>query len=106
MTLTMVFLAAKVEDSPRKLRDVILKGLSIRFKGAEIFSEASPEYSALYDRILRLEKTALVTLCFDLTIDHPFRHVARIFNSYPESKIAFIIFIIDYSILFFCFVLI
>jgi hypothetical protein len=86
MTLTMVFLAGKVEESPRKLKDVLLKGLSIRFKGAEIFGEDSADYSALYDRILRLEKTALAVICFDLTVDHPFRHIARIFNTYPDSN--------------------
>lgn len=85
MALTMVFLASKVEESPRKLRDVILKGLSIRFKSSEVFSESSPEYLKLYDRVLQLEKMALAVLCFDLTIDHPFRHIARLFNSHPSS---------------------
>lgn len=84
----MVFLAAKVEESPRKLRDVLLKGLTIRFKSAEVFNENSPEYSRLYDRVLQLEKTALAVLCFDLTVDHPFRHLARLFNSHPTSKIS------------------
>lgn len=84
----MVFLASKVEESPRKLRDVLLKGLTIRFKSAEVFNENSPEYSRLYDRVLQLEKTTLAVLCFDLTVDHPFRHLARLFNSHPNSKIA------------------
>jgi protein BUR2 len=92
MTLTMVFLAAKVEESPRKLRDVLLKGFTIRFKSSEIFDENSPEYSRLYDRVLQLEKSALAVLCFDLTIDHPFRHLARLFNSYTNSKMIFIVF--------------
>ena len=86
MTLTMVFLAAKVEESPRKLRDVLLKGFAIRFKSADVFNESSPEYSRLYDRVLQLEKSALAVLCFDLTVDHPFRHLARLFNSYSDSK--------------------
>lgn len=98
MTLTMVFLAAKVEESPRKLRDTLLKGFAIRFKSAEIFDENSPEYSRLYDRILKLEKNALAVLCFDLTIDHPFRHLARLFNSYPNSKDFFFLYV-DYCIL-------
>lgn len=82
----MTFLASKVEESPRKLRDVILKGLSIRFKSEQVFTESSPEYQSLYDRILQLEKMALAVLCFDLTVDHPFRHLARLFNSHPNSK--------------------
>ena len=86
MNLTMTFLASKVEESPRKLRDVILKGLSIRFKSAQVFTESSPEYQVLYERILQLEKMALAVLCFDLTVDHPFRHLARLFNSHPTSK--------------------
>lgn len=81
----MTFLASKVEESPRKLRDVILKGLSIRFK-SDLFSESSPEYQNIYERILKLEKMALAVLCFDLTVDHPFRHLARLFNSHPNSK--------------------
>jgi protein BUR2 len=82
----MVFLAAKVEETPRKLKDVILKGLTIRFKSAEVVSETSPEYLKLYDRIIILEKTVLAGLCFDLTVDHPFRHLARLFNSHPDSN--------------------
>lgn len=85
MTLTMTFLASKVEESPRKLRDVILKGLAIRFKTSDAFTETSPEFLQLYERVLRLEKTALAVLCFDLTVDHPFRHLARLFNSYEAS---------------------
>lgn len=92
MTLTMTFLASKVEESPRKLRDVILKGLSIRFKSLDAFNENSPEYLNLYERVLLLEKTALAVLCFDLTVDHPFRHLARLFNSYPTSTLFFFIF--------------
>ena len=82
----MTFLASKVEESPRKLRDVILKGLAIRFKSADAFNENSLDYLRLYDRILQLEKTALAVLCFDFTVDLPFRHLARLFNSYPTSK--------------------
>lgn len=80
----MVFLAGKVEESARKLRDVIMKGIEIRFKSLENFTEESAEYKRLYERVIQLEKTALVLLCFDLTIDHPFRHVAKIFISYPQ----------------------
>lgn len=82
----MTFLASKVDESPRKLRDVIIKGFAIRFKGQDVITEESPEYSLNYGRVLQLEKTALAVLCFDLTIDHPFRHLARLFNSYPTSK--------------------
>lgn len=82
----MTFLASKVEESPRKLRDVILKGLSIRFKSDQAVTETSPEYQRIYERIIQLEKTVLAVLCFDLTVDHPFRHLARLFNSHPNSK--------------------
>ena len=82
----MIFLAVKVEESRRKLRDILLKGVALRFKTDDGFIEGSPSYNRLYERVLLLEKSALAVLCFDLTLDHPFRHLARIFNSYPDSK--------------------
>lgn len=82
----MIFLAAKVEESPRKLRDILIKGIAFRFKNDDGFIEGSSDYNRLYERVLQLEKSALAVLCFDLTLDHPFRHLARLFNSYPDSK--------------------
>ncbi|PJF19505.1 P-TEFB associated cyclin, partial [Paramicrosporidium saccamoebae] len=56
----VVFLASKVEEHPRKLKDVLHD------------SPLSPE------RVLQLEKIILQTVCFDLTVTHPYRFVFRI----------------------------
>lgn len=84
----MVFLGAKTEESPRKLRDILLQGIAVRFKttdGLSGFMEGSPDYCRVYDRVLTLEKLALAVLCFDLAVDHPYRHLARLFHSHPDS---------------------
>lgn len=82
--MTCAFLASKIEESPRKLRDCLHHALALRFKNnTEImdrFAEGTRDYRQLYERILGLEKVVLVASCFDLTIDHPYRHLARLFK--------------------------
>lgn len=74
----LVFLTAKVEEHPRKLKDVIAASLDAikadtrlathNYETKEGFSE---------ERILCLERIILQTICFDLTVVHPYRFVFR-----------------------------
>jgi hypothetical protein len=79
-----VFLAAKVEEAPRKLKDVLHHSFAIRFKNNSVimdqFAEGSEDYKRVYEGTLSLEKLVMVVNCFDLTLDHPYRHLARLFK--------------------------
>lgn len=77
-----VFVASKVDEHPRKIKDVIHAGLCVRFNtddisGSVSFAEDSSEYGRLKERLLTLEKILLQTCCFDLTIKHPYNYVLR-----------------------------
>lgn len=66
-----VFLAAKVEEHPRKLRDVLYSCEPSR-------SESDS------DRISTVEKIILQTICFDLTVTHPYRFVFKLLKALPN----------------------
>jgi hypothetical protein len=74
--------ASKVDEHPRKIKDIIHASLCIRFKTDDIsgsfsMSEDSPDYIKLKERTLSLEKILLQTVCFDLTIKNPYNYVFR-----------------------------
>ncbi|XP_049848171.1 uncharacterized protein LOC126311255 [Schistocerca gregaria] len=73
VALVCFFLAAKVEETHAKLRDVIAAGWSMRYK--EPVSMDSNEYNAIRDRLLVLERVVLQTITFDLSIEHPYKFV-------------------------------
>lgn len=77
-----VFVASKIDEHPRKIKDVLHAALCMRFKTDDIsgsfsFADDAPEYVKLKERLLCLEKILLQTCCFDLTIKHPYNYVFR-----------------------------
>lgn len=73
----VLFLAAKVDEHPRKIRDVL---------GAQEQQQqmAVGEDGRAADRLVRLEKIVLQTLCFDLSVVHPYRFVFRLVSELSE----------------------
>lgn len=69
---TCLFLAGKVEETPKKLKDVIEVTWAIRHKNEAIRNE---EFSLLRESILTHELICLQTIAFDLTVEHPYKHV-------------------------------
>lgn len=73
---TALFLASKVEETPRKLKDVVIEAYKTQHTGAKV---PEPESRDLYERrekVLISERILLQTLGFDLSIEHPYRQVA------------------------------
>mmetsp|Transcript_15894 Transcript_15894/g.43689 ORF Transcript_15894/g.43689 Transcript_15894/m.43689 type:complete len:284 (-) Transcript_15894:678-1529(-) len=70
---TALFLASKVEETPRKLKDVVIEAYKTQHTGAKV---PEPESRDLYERrekVLISERILLQTLGFDLSIEHPYR---------------------------------
>lgn len=65
------FLASKVEESPRKIQDVIKAGYLVWNKRP--LDVSTTEYESIRVKILKYERILLQTLNFDLCVDHPYR---------------------------------
>jgi len=69
VAMTCVFLASKVEEDIRKLKEVILAGHKV--KTGEDLDEKNDLYKRLVDKILICERILLHTLSFDVSVEHP-----------------------------------
>ncbi|OAV91493.1 hypothetical protein, variant [Puccinia triticina 1-1 BBBD Race 1] len=88
ISATALFLATKVEEVPRKLEHVIREYLSVDEDGNERagpISDSSNEFQALKHEILYYEDILLRSLCFDLSIDHPYVSLIHCAKSIHES---------------------
>lgn len=71
-----MFLAGKVEETPKKLKEVIEITYITRNKGKENVvppKPESPEFIASREQILHHELIVLQTIAFDLTVEHPYK---------------------------------
>lgn len=65
-----------MEESPKKLRDVLLVTYRLRHK--KELQLDSPEYYQLREEVLIQERCVLQTIAFDLTVEHPYKYVLSI----------------------------
>jgi len=74
-----LFLAAKVEETPRKINHVIEVRDKITNKGQRIPKpdQSSDEYKKRVELLVEHELIMLQTFGFDISIDHPHTHVIR-----------------------------
>jgi len=68
-----LFLAGKVEETPKKLRDVIAATYSIKHK--KELKIDSREFFDLKEHLLASERIVLQTIAFDLTVEHPYKYL-------------------------------
>lgn len=84
-----LFLATKVEESCRKLKDMILALCRIAQKNPNLMiDEQSKDWWRWRDCILLNEDVMLETLCFDLTVESPHRQLFNIlkYNGLEHNK--------------------
>eukprot|EP00592_Proboscia_alata_P007095 CAMPEP_0194356796 /NCGR_PEP_ID=MMETSP0174-20130528/4366_1 /TAXON_ID=216777 /ORGANISM="Proboscia alata, Strain PI-D3" /LENGTH=341 /DNA_ID=CAMNT_0039126531 /DNA_START=12 /DNA_END=1037 /DNA_ORIENTATION=- len=77
VAVACILLAAKTEESPKKLSHVILKCHQLKTRatdpGKGMLDPKGEEYLKLKERILLLERIILHTIGFELSIDHPYK---------------------------------
>ena len=69
---TCLFLASKVEETPKKLRDVIVETYKVQHSTVTA-PESDQELWRLKEQVLICERELLRVLGFDLTVDHAYR---------------------------------
>lgn len=86
-----LFLSCKVQETHKRLRDIIYWTVKVRTRRSKDFPdgmelrENSPGYYEEKSNILDKEREVLRVLNFDLTLDHPYRHVWTITKSFISS---------------------
>lgn len=77
MAACCLFLAGKVEETPKKCKDIV--------RASKSFSEATPEFKKCTDsftdetikELMTYEKILLQTIKFDLQVDHPYGYLLK-----------------------------
>ena len=71
---TCLFLAGKVEETPKKIKDVVIEAYKAQHQKQAGPEPESKEFWELKEQILVCERILLQTLDFDLTVEHAYRH--------------------------------
>lgn len=72
ITTTCLYLAAKLEESPKRLRDVINTTYKVHHKA---ILQIGQEYWELRDAVIAHEQIVLRTLAFDLAVEYPYKYL-------------------------------
>lgn len=70
IAVASIFLATKVEETPKKLKDVII--IAHRAKGITL-EITSSKYTTYRTEVLNCEKNILQSMAFELTMEHPYK---------------------------------
>ncbi|KAM9993255.1 hypothetical protein ACTFIZ_011216 [Dictyostelium cf. discoideum] len=84
-----LFLAGKVEETPRKLDDVIKVSYMIKNKkkdGDKMVAISQQEHNNLKNKILQNEHLILTTIAFELAVEHPYKYLLEYMKSIQGSK--------------------
>jgi protein BUR2 len=80
---TALFLATKVEESCRKMKEIVLACCRVAQKNPNlVIDEQSKDFWRWRDCILYNEDVLLETLCFDLTVESPHRQLFDMLKGY------------------------
>uniref|UniRef100_A0A5S6QNI9 CYCLIN domain-containing protein n=1 Tax=Trichuris muris TaxID=70415 RepID=A0A5S6QNI9_TRIMR len=72
-----LFLAAKVEECPRKLEYLVKVSHALQHRGEPTLDTRSDKYMQEVQKIVTYENILLQTLSFDLQVEHPHPYVVR-----------------------------
>ena len=82
MGVTCVFLATKVEETPKKLDHVLQMTHKLSRRKSDDSSLDRQALEEMRERILVMERVVLYTCSFDLVIEHPYIHILGIVKTF------------------------
>ena len=96
VAVACLLLAAKTEESPKKLMVVLEECQKLKWRGMQAGSTTTAkapdldpkgeEFSKLKERVLLLERVILHTIGFELSIDHPYKFLVEQIKQLVQSK--------------------
>ncbi|KAL8692503.1 MAG: hypothetical protein Q9218_002477, partial [Villophora microphyllina] len=86
MAATSIYLATKIEEDCRKMKDLVVACVRVAQKDPhKVVDEQDKEYWRWRDNILHNEDILLEALCFDLTIELPYKFLFEYLNYFGEG---------------------
>ena len=83
---TSLFLATKVEENCRKMKDLVIACVRIAQKNpSKLVDEQDKEYWKWRDNIIVNEDTLLEALCFDLRLDAPYKNLYELMHLFRQE---------------------
>lgn len=88
MSCTCLLLGGKVEETPKKLKDVLCEAFKKRYnvKASEVPDPESRKFWELKEQVLVSERVLLQTLGFELQLEHPYRELLAFVRSVQKSR--------------------
>ena len=84
---TCLFLATKVEENCRKMKELVVACVKVAQKSqAKVVDEQDKEFWRWRDTILQLEDLLLEALCFDLSLDPPYKTLFSFLVRFGEEN--------------------
>ncbi|KAL9042094.1 MAG: hypothetical protein Q9180_000845 [Flavoplaca navasiana] len=86
MAATSIFLASKIEEDCRKMKELVVACVRVAQKDSrKLVDEQDKEYWRWKDNILHNEDVLLEALCFDLTLEPPYKVLVEYLNRFGKS---------------------
>ncbi|KAL8728402.1 MAG: hypothetical protein Q9166_005448 [cf. Caloplaca sp. 2 TL-2023] len=87
MAATSIFLATKIEEDCRKMKELVVACVRVAQKDPKkLVDEQDKEYWRWRDNILHNEDVLLEALCFDLTLEPPYKVLFEYLNYFDEGN--------------------
>lgn len=83
---TCLFLASKVEETPKKLKEVVIETYKAHHQGTTTLEPESKEFWELKEKILVCERILLTTLGFNLSVEHAYRPLLAYVKSIQGTR--------------------
>jgi cyclin T len=85
IAIACVFLATKVEETPKRLREVIDQAHSVHKLKID---NTSAKYTSFRTELLSCEKGILQTIAFELTVEHPYKFLLEYITKIGELSLS------------------